>query len=183
MFKEAGLVPDKSTAGLMMSAIISDTLLFRSPTCTPADKEAGLELAKIAGVDAESYAREMFKAGRNLGDKTAEEIFFMDFKKFEIGGKMVGVGQVSTINSDEIDDLHRKISDVMDSVIEDKGLDNAFLMITDIMEESSKVVCGGSNGTGIMEKAFNVESTGDSVFLPGVVSRKKQMIPALMGAM
>ena len=183
MFKEAGLVPDKSTAGLMMSAIISDTLLFRSPTCTPADKEAGLELAKIAGVDAESYAREMFKAGSNLGDKTAEEIFFMDFKRFEIGGKMVGVGQVSTINSDEIDDLHRKISDVMDSVIEDKGLDNAFLMITDIMEESSKVVCGGSNGTGIMEKAFNVESTGDSVFLPGVVSRKKQMIPALMGAM
>ena len=71
----------------------------------------------------------------------------------------------------------------MDSVIEDKGLDNAFLMITDIMEESSKVVCGGSNGTGIMEKAFNVESTGDSVFLPGVVSRKKQMIPALTGAM
>ena len=183
MYKEAGLLPDKTTAGLMMSAIISDTLLFRSPTCTPTDKEAGLELAKIAGVDPESYAKEMFKAGSNLGDKTAEEIFFMDFKKFEIAGKMVGVGQVSTINSDEIDDLHKKISGVMDRIIEEKSLDNAFLMITDIMEESSKVVCGGSSGTDIMEKAFNVESTGDSVFLPGVVSRKKQMIPALMGAM
>ncbi len=96
MYKEAGITPDKTTAGLMMSAIISDTLLFRSPTCTPTDKEAGLALAEIAGVDPESYAKEMFKAGSNLGDKTAEEIFFMDFKKFEIGGKMVGVGQVST---------------------------------------------------------------------------------------
>lgn len=183
MYKEAGVVPDKKMAGLMLSAIISDTLLFKSPTCTPMDKLAGEELAKLAGVTAETYAKEMFKAGSDLGSKEPRDIFFMDFKKFEIEGKNIGVGQVSTINTDEIEDLHQKISGIMDEVIAEKGLDNAFLMITDIMEESSLVVCGGEGGEAIIEAAFEKQAEGDAVYLPGVVSRKKQMIPAIMGVM
>ncbi len=183
MYKEAGVTPDKKMAGLMLSAIISDTLLFKSPTCTPADKKAGEELAKLAGVTAEDFAKEMFKAGSDLGSKEPKEIFFMDFKKFEIEGKNIGVGQVSTINSDEIDDIHKKISGVMDEVLAEKGLDNAFLMITDIMEESSKVVCGGNDGINIIEQAFGKNAEGDAVYLEGVVSRKKQMIPGIMGVL
>ncbi len=183
MYKEAGVVPDKKMAGLMLSAIISDTLLFKSPTCTPMDKAAGEELAKLAGVTPETYAKEMFKAGSNLGSKDPRDIFFMDFKKFEIEGKNIGVGQVSTINTDEIDDIHKKISGIMDEVIAERCLDNAFLMITDIMEESSKVVCGGEGGIEIIEEAFGKKADGDAVYLEGVVSRKKQMIPSIMGVM
>ncbi len=183
MYKEAGVTPDKKMAGLMLSAIISDTLLFKSPTCTSMDKLAGEELAKIAGVTTETYAKEMFKAGSDLGSKEPREIFFMDFKKFEIEGKNIGVGQVSTINTDEIEDIHQKIAGIMDDVIAEKGLDNAFFMITDIMEESSKVVCGGEGGTAIIEAAFDRQAEGDAVYLPGVVSRKKQMIPSIMGVM
>lgn len=183
MYKEAGVTPDKKMAGLMLSAIISDTLLFKSPTCTPMDKAAGEELAEIAGVTPEAYAKEMFKAGSDLGSKEPRDIFFMDFKKFEIEGKNIGVGQVSTINTDEIDDIHKKISGIMDEVISEKSLDNAFLMITDIMEESSKVVCGGEGATAIIEEAFGKEADGDAVYLEGVVSRKKQMIPSIMGVM
>ena len=183
MYKEAGVVPDKKMAGLMLSAIISDTLLFKSPTCTPMDKAAGEELAKLAGVTPETYAKEMFKAGSNLGSKDTRDIFFMDFKKFEIEGKNIVVGPVSKINTDEIDDIHKKISGIMDEVIAERCLDNAFLMITDIMEESSKVVCGGEGGIEIIEEAFGKKADGDAVYLEGVVSRKKQMIPSIMGVM
>ena len=184
MYKEAGITPDKSTAGLLLSAIISDTLLFRSPTCTGHDKIAAGELAKIAEVDMESYAMDMFKAGSELGNKTAEEIFYMDFKEFDMEGKKIGVGQATTVDSAGIPDIHKKISGVIDDIIREKCLDNAFLMITDIIKESSVVVCGGKDGVEIMKKAFETEAQDeDSVFLPGVVSRKKQMIPALMGAL
>ena len=184
MYKEAGITPDKSTAGLLLSAIISDTLLFRSPTCTGHDKIAAGELAKIAEVDMESYAMDMFKAGSELGNKTAEEIFYMDFKEFDMEGRKIGVGQATTVDSAGIPDIHKKISGVIDDIIGEKCLDNAFLMITDIIKESSVVVCGGKDGVEIMKKAFETEAQDeDSVFLPGVVSRKKQMIPALMGAL
>ena len=184
MYKEAGITPDESTAGLLLSAIISDTLLFRSPTCTGHDKIAAGELAKIAEVDMESYAMDMFKAGSELGNKTAEEIFYMDFKEFDMEGKKIGVGQATTVDSAGIPDIHKKISGVIDDIIREKCLDNAFLMITDIIKESSVVVCGGKDGVEIMKKAFETEAQDeDSVFLPGVVSRKKQMIPALMGAL
>ena len=184
MYQEAGVTPDKSTAGLLLSAIISDTLLFRSPTCTGHDKIAAKELAEIADVDMDSFAMEMFKAGSELGCKTAEEIFFMDFKEFDMDGKKIGVGQATTVDSAGIADIHKKISGVMDGIVREKCLDNAFLMITDIINESSTVVCGGEDGVGIMEKAFDTKAADeDSVYLPGVVSRKKQMVPALMGVL
>ena len=129
MYKENGIEITKEMAGLMVSAILSDTLLFRSPTCTEADKAAGMELAAIAGIDPEVYAKEMFMAGSNLAEKTAEEIFNIDCKNFEMGDKVITVAQVSTINSDEIDDIHNNISEFIKGVDEDM----AFLMITDII--------------------------------------------------
>lgn len=184
MYKEKNVEIPKHIAGLLMSAITSDTLLFRSPTCTEDDKRAALDLALIAGVDIEEYAKEMFKAGSNLSDKTAEEIFFMDFKKFDMSGKIVGVGQISTVNSEEIDDLHKKISSIINGILETKGLEYAFFMITDIMKESTKLVCAGKNAVSLLAKEFNVtDIDGDSIYLEGVVSRKKQMIPAITGAL
>ena len=178
MYKENGIEITKEMAGLMVSAILSDTLLFRSPTCTEADKAAGMELATIAGIDPEVYAKEMFKAGSNLAEKTAEEIFNIDCKNFEMADKVITVAQVSTINSDEIDDIHNKISEFIKGV----DADMAFLMITDIINESSTVVCAGEGAIELMTNGFEVEADGDAVYLPGVVSRKKQMVPAIMGA-
>ena len=178
MYKENGIEITKEMAGLMVSAILSDTLLFRSPTCTEADKAAGMELAAIAGIDPEVYAKEMFKAGSNLAEKTAEEIFNIDCNNFEMGDKVITVAQVSTINSDEIDDIHNKISEFIKGV----DADMAFLMITDIINESSTVVCAGEGAIELMTNGFEVKADGDAVYLPGVVSRKKQMVPAIMGA-
>nr|MCI5863070.1 putative manganese-dependent inorganic diphosphatase [Lachnospiraceae bacterium]MDY2956092.1 putative manganese-dependent inorganic diphosphatase [Lachnospiraceae bacterium] len=182
MYKENGIEISREMAGLMVSAILSDTLLFRSPTCTEADKIAGKELAAIAGIDPEVYAKEMFKAGSNLCEKSAEEIFNIDCKKFEMGEKVITVAQVSTINSDEIEDIHKKVSDFMGEGIKASGCDMAFLMITDIINESSTVVCAGEGAIDVMTDGFEVEANGDAVYLPGVVSRKKQMVPAIMGA-
>ena len=183
MYCENNIEIDKQTAGLLVSAIISDTLLFRSPTCTEADKKAAEALADIAEINLEKYAKEMFKAGSNLESKTAAEILSIDCKQFETDSEVIAVAQVSTVNSDEIGDIADKVSAYMDEYVRDKGLSKAYLMITDILSESSSVVCAGAGAIEFAAHAFKAQPDGNILFLPGVVSRKKQIVPVIMGAL
>ena len=183
MYQEAGLEVDKQTAGLLCSAIISDTLLFRSPTCTAVDEAAARELARIAGLDIESYAMEMFSAGSNLKDKTDEEIFYQDFKRFTAGKTMIGVGQITSLNAGELRTLKERMAAFMRGAAERNGLDMVFFMLTNILTETTELVCQGQGALQLAAKAFHLDVEDDQnpvLTLPGVVSRKKQLIPELM---
>lgn len=180
MAKEKGLEIPPQIAGLMCSAIISDTLLYRSPTCTPIDKRAAGRLAEIAGIDAEKYAMEMFNAGSNLKSKSDEEIFYQDFKKFISGRHMYGVGQITSMNKEELLNVRARIEHYMENVLESRGLEMVYFMLTDILGESTDLLCEGHGAVEIVERAFGIKGENGCVRLPGVVSRKKQLIPRLM---
>ena len=166
----------------MLSAILSDTLMFRSPTCTPVDKAAAEELAKIANVDIETHAKNMFRAGSDFASKTTEEIFFQDFKKFNAAGKDFGVGQISAMGAEELDSIKGDIIAYMDTVLEEKKLNMVFMMLTDILEETTYMVCAGEGADQVMEAGYHEKKTNDSYTLKGVVSRKKRVIPVFMTA-
>ena len=183
MYQEAGVNIEPVIAGLMSSAIISDTLIFKSPTCTPDDIEAATELAKIAGIDPEVYGREMFGAGSNLDEKTDREIFYQDFKKFAINDVTVGVGQVNAMGPEDIEKIKAKEVPFIDTVTGDGGLDVVYFLMTDISTECSYVLCSGKNADTIMSQAFGVDKQQDTYILKNVVSRKKQFLPAIMEAM
>lgn len=170
----------KDIAGLMCSAIISDTLLFRSPTCTPLDKKAALALADIAGLNIEDFAREMFNAGSNLKNKSAEDIFYQDFKKFTAGKTTFGVGQVTSMNQEELDDIRTRMSSYLELAKAHHGVDMVYFMLTNILEESTELLCYGGNAEDVAASAFYQTPVDSVVPLPGVVSRKKQLIPQLM---
>lgn len=182
MYKEKGVEIPKHIAGLMCSAIISDTLMYRSPTCTPADKIAAESLAKIAGIEVEAYAMDMFNAGSNLKSKSAEEIFYQDFKKFTSGNQFFGVGQITSINSKELDAVKEKMMNYMTTAGEKHGVGMVFFMLTDILKESTELLCAGNGAYEAAVSAFHTEGDGSSIPLPGVVSRKKQLIPNLMAS-
>ena len=181
LFKENGLAPSKETAGLMLSAIISDTLLFKSPTCTQCDAKAGKELAEIAGVDLKEYGLEMLKAGTALGDKTEAELLNMDMKIFEIDGEKIGVAQVNTVNEAEVLERKEKLLAEIDNIIAEEGLKFFMLAITNILTNDSTALVSG-NGNDVIEKAFGEKVDSNLVTLKGVVSRKKQIIPPLTKA-
>ncbi|MEZ7717087.1 manganese-dependent inorganic pyrophosphatase [Leptotrichia wadei] len=181
LFKENGLAPSKETAGLMLSAIISDTLLFKSPTCTQCDAKAGKELAEIAGVDLKEYGLEMLKAGTALGDKSEAELLNMDMKIFEIDGKKIGVAQVNTVNEAEVLERKEKLLAEIDNIIAKEGLKFFMLAITNILTNDSTALVSG-NGNDVIEKAFGEKVDSNLVTLKGVVSRKKQIIPPLTKA-
>lgn len=181
LFKENGLAPSKETAGLMLSAIISDTLLFKSPTCTQCDAKAGKELAEIAGVDLKEYGLEMLKAGTALGDKSEAELLNMDMKIFEIDGEKIGVAQVNTVNEAEVLERKEKLLAEIDNIIAKEGLKFFMLAITNILTNDSTVLVSG-NGNDVIEKAFGEKVDSNLVTLKGVVSRKKQIIPPLTKA-
>ena len=183
MYKEAGLTPDKDIAGLMLSAICSDTLLLTSPTCTGHDKIAAKELEKIAGVDMEEYAMAMFKAGSQWGNKAPEEILTSDFKKFEMGGRTVGVDQVNVTDASAIEDIYAKVAPALDGFMKEVGADNIFIMVTDIIKGNSELIAAGNGGVELMERTFGRKAEGDRMFLEGVVSRKKQIVPPLTEAL
>ena len=178
LFKENGLAPSKETAGLMLSAIISDTLLFKSPTCTQCDAKAGKELAEIAGVDLKEYGLEMLKAGTALGDKSEAELLNMDMKIFEIDGEKIGVAQVNTVNEAEVLERKEKLLAEIDNIIAKEGLKFFMLAITNILTNDSTALVSG-NGNDVIEKAFGEKVDSNLVTLKGVVSRKKQIIPPL----
>jgi manganese-dependent inorganic pyrophosphatase len=192
MYKENNIEIDQQTAGLLMSAIISDTLLFRSPTCTPLDEKTGRELAKIAGVDIEKYAFSMFSAGSNLKGKTIQEIFYQDFKHFSAGKVEFGVSQVTSLNKEELEQLKEGLEDFAFNALKAEKLDMSFIMLTNILDRSTDLLAVGTGAGQLVENAFgytperrpgkNKDDKSDgswSVILPGVVSRKKQLVPAL----
>ena len=181
LFKENGLAPSKETAGLMLSAIISDTLLFKSPTCTQCDAKAGKELAEIAGVDLKEYGLEMLKAGTALGDKSEAELLNMDMKIFEIDGAKIGVAQVNTVNEAEVLERKEKLLAEIDNIIAKEGLKFFMFAITNILSNDSVALVSG-DGNDIIEKAFGEKVDSNLVTLKGVVSRKKQIIPPLTKA-
>lgn len=183
IFTEMGLEIERAIAGLLCCAIISDTLMFRSPTCTPADKTAAEELAKLAGIDIEQMAVEMFAAGSNLANKTDEEIFYQDFKKFTSGEIQFGVGQISSMNKEELKQIKTRVLSYISKSCSEKNDEMIFFMLTDVMEESSELIYYGNGAQGLVAKAFGVNGSGASVFIRGLVSRKKQLIPELMTAM
>lgn len=188
MYQEAGVKVEPKIAGLLCSAIVSDTLLFRSPTCTAVDEMAARALADIAGIDIEKYAMEMFSAGSNLKDKSDEEIFYQDFKRFTSGKVTIGVGQITSLNGDELDRLKGRMEAFMEKALENNGLDMIFFMLTNILTETTDLVCEGQGALQLAGKAFHkdielLEEEGlkkSVLCLPGVVSRKKQLIPELM---
>ena len=181
LFKENNFVPSKETAGLMLSAIISDTLLFKSPTCTECDVKAGKELAEIAGVNTDEYGLEMLKAGTALGDKSEAELLNMDMKIFEIDGSKIGVAQVNTVNESEVLERKEKLLAEIDNIIEKEGLKFFMFAITNILSNDSVALVSG-DGNDIIEKAFGEKVDSNLVTLKGVVSRKKQIIPPLTKA-
>ncbi|MCR4756762.1 MAG: putative manganese-dependent inorganic diphosphatase [Butyrivibrio sp.] len=182
MYKEYQVEIDKTIAGLLMAAILSDTLMFKSPTCTLIDKQAGEELARIAGVDYESFAKEMFHAGSNLSGKTATEILHQDFKKFTVDDLTIGIGQINSMSAEELSEIKEKIMPELSKVSSDDGLDMLFFMLTNIIDESSEIIFTGAKAQHTLGSAFGVTTKGDSAILPGVVSRKKQLLPNIVEA-
>ena len=175
-------IPPK-IAGLLCAAIISDTLMFRSPTCTQQDKIAASALALIADIKIEDFAREMFKAGSNLKDKAPEEIFYQDYKKFIAEGNVAfGVGQISSMDEEELQEIKVRLKPFMVSECGRHGITRVYFMLTNIMDESSDVIYYGEGSEEMGKIAFRQEPEDKCFHLKGVVSRKKQMIPAMMEA-
>lgn len=181
LYKENGKSIPKEIAGLMLSAIISDTLLFKSPTCTDQDVAAAKELAEIAGVDAEAYGLEMLKAGADLSDKTVEQLISLDAKEFSMGEAKVEIAQVNAVDTNDVLARQAKIEAVINKVIDEKGLDLFFFVVTDILNNDSVGLALGKEASAV-EKAYNVSLTNNTAILKGVVSRKKQIVPVLTDA-
>lgn len=183
MYQENGVEVDPTNAALLCSAIISDTLMFRSPTCTPLDETTARTLAEIAGIEIESLAQEMFNAGSNLKGKTAEEICFLDFKQFTVNDTVFGVGQVNSMSADELKEIKNIVLPHLEKARQNHGLNMIFFMLTNIITESSELLCCGADAREKIISAFDLrEDTGD-LMLRGVVSRKKQLVPTLVGAL
>ena len=180
MYQESGIPIGKVIASLLCSAIISDTLMFRSPTCTMVDRNAAQELAEIAEVKIEELANDMFRAGSNLRSKTPEEIFYQDFKKFSMNDTTFGVGQINSMNSEELTELKGRLYPYMKDMIKHAGVQMIFFMLTDIVKESTELIFVGEDAEQLIADAFGIRAQGDSFILRDVVSRKKQLIPAIM---
>ena len=177
LYQENNVEVDKKIAGLLCSAIISDTLMFRSPTCTPKDKKAAEELAKIAGIEIQEHAEKMFRAGSSLADKTPEEIFYQDFKKFSGNDKNFGAGQISSMDKTELEQLRPKIAVYMEGAVKEGEM--LFFLLTNILTESSDLVFAGEGAKELVETAFG-EPEENWVHVPGLVSRKKQFVPSVL---
>lgn len=180
-FKEYGLEISKDTAGLLLGAVISDTLLFKSPTCTPVDTKIAKELAAIAGVDIMEFGMEMFKAGTSLVGKTVEEIFNQDYKRFNFGELCVGVAQVNTMDFEGFMPYKEEMLAYMDTVANNNHMEFTLLLLTDVINANSEIFVAGPNPQ-YVENAFGVQLKDHQASLPGVISRKKQVVPAITNA-
>ena len=183
MYQEQKVAIDKKVAGLLCSAILSDTLMYRSPTCTPLDKAVAEELAQIADINIEEHAKAMFQAGSDFGSKTPEEIFYQDFKTFSQDGVEFGVGQLSAMTQEELEQVRDKLLPYLRDVLVERKIEMVFVMLTNIIEETTYLICAGEKADDLVEKAYHVHKEGDYHVLKGVVSRKKQLIPMFMSAM
>lgn len=182
MFEEQDVEMPSHIAGLLLGAVVSDTLLFKSPTCTPVDTKIAKKLAEIAGVDIQEFAMEMFKAGTSLVGKTVDEIFNQDFKKFSFDNLQVGVAQVNSMDIEGFLPYKKDMLDYMNKFAEDNNLEFTLLLLTDIINANSEIFVGGPRPE-LVEKAFNVQLTDRQGTLEGVISRKKQVVPAITAIM
>ena len=182
-YREAGIEIEPKIAGLLLAAIVSDTLMYRSPTCTAIDRAAAEDLAAIAGIDVKDFAKQMFNAGSDLKTKTPEEIFYQDFKKINIDETEFGVGQISSMNEEELENLKKKLLPYMEKVAAETELSMIFFMLTNILEESTELIYCGKNAKQLGADGFYTKAGENATVLPGVVSRKKQLIPAFMNAL
>lgn len=180
MYKENQVEVPPQIAGLLCSAIWSDTLVYRSPTCTHIDKASAEELAKIANISVDQYAKEMFAAGSNLSSKSPEEIFYQDFKKFTANNITFGVGQINSMNQEELESIKDKLVPYMAKAYKDHSVSMIFFMLTNILESSTEMLYQGNGAKELLINAFKLGSDQDEIYLRGVVSRKKQLIPSLM---
>ncbi|CAI3375566.1 manganese-dependent inorganic pyrophosphatase [Enterococcus cecorum] len=178
LYKENNVEVPKNIAGMMLSAIVSDTLLFKSPTCTQEDVQAAKELAEIAGVDLEGYGLEMLKAGTNLGTKSASELIDLDAKSFPMGGSNLRIAQVNTVDLAEVFARQAELESAMQEANAANGYDLFVLVVTNILDSDSEILIVGEPKENV-EKAFNVTLDNNRALLKGVVSRKKQVVPQL----
>lgn len=181
MYKEKGITVPAKIAGMMLSAIVSDTLLFKSPTCTQEDIDAANELAALASVDLNSYGLDLLKAGTNLGTKTEAELLDLDAKSFPMADKTVRIAQVNTVDLDEVFARQDALREAMLSANVENGYDLFLLLVTNVLDSDSELLVAGEPRDKVTE-AFGVQLTNDRAFLPGVVSRKKQIVPQLTEA-
>ncbi|MCI1592260.1 manganese-dependent inorganic pyrophosphatase [Heyndrickxia oleronia] len=182
MYKENGVAISKETAGLMLSAIISDSLLFKSPTCTDQDIAAAKELAEIAKVDVDTYGLAMLKAGADLSDKSIEQLISLDAKEFQMGTHKVEVAQVNAVDTNDVLARKEELEVALTNKISEKNLDLFLFVVTDILNSDSVAIALG-NAASAVEKAFNVSLENNTAILKGVVSRKKQIVPQLTDAL
>jgi manganese-dependent inorganic pyrophosphatase len=178
LYKEHGVQIKPEIAGLMLSAIISDTLLLKSPTCTPEDEAAVHELAAIAGVEFATYGLSMLKAGADLSDKSINELINLDAKEFQMGAYKVQIAQVNAVDTDDVLNRQAELEESLQQAVADKQLDLFVFVVTDILRSDSVVVPVGRI-VDVVERAFNVKLVNNRAVLPGVVSRKKQIVPVL----
>jgi len=178
LYKENGKTVPANIAGLMLSAIISDSLLFKSPTCTAQDVAAAKELAAIAGVDADSYGLDMLKAGADLSDKTISQLISLDAKEFQMGQAKVEIAQVNAVDVNDVLSKQAELEDALTGIINEKGLDLFLFVVTDILNNDSVGLALGKAADAV-EEAYSVKIENNRAFLKGVVSRKSQIVPVL----
>lgn len=183
MYQEKGVEIPKNIAGLMMAAIISDTLMFHSPTVTEVDKAAANHLSEICGVELEEFAIDMFGAGSNLSDKDADEIFKQDYKNFSVNGFDFGVGQINSMNSIELEEIKEKIVPYIKEHMAELPVDMCFFMLTNIVYEKTELLCFGDRAEELVKDAFRLSKTQHKFELKNLVSRKKQLIPAFVSVL
>ena len=180
MYRESGVELTEKIAGLLCSAILSDTLIYRSPTCTDTDREAAEALAQIAGIDTEQYAAEMFAAGSKLSSKSPEEIFYQDFKKFVANDLVFGVGQITSMDRQELVAIKDKLLPYMEKALANHEVEMLFFMLTDILQGTTELLYHGNGARELAVKAFHLPEDTKQIILQDTVSRKKQIIPAMM---
>lgn len=180
MYRENNIEIDKTTAALLCSAIISDTLLFRSPTCTIVDEMVAKELASIAEIDMQELAQNMFRAGSDLKGKTAEEICYQDFKQFTVGDVKFGVGQINSMDVEELAEIKEVLNPYLETVAKRHELDMVFFMLTNILDEKTDLLYFGKGAKEQVMEAYELPGESETIELEGVVSRKKQFIPTFV---
>lgn len=183
MYQENGVEIPKNIAGLLMAAIISDTLMFRSPTCTDIDRKAAEELSGICGVEIEEFAVDMFGAGSDLSSREPEDIFRQDMKRFEVNDIEFCVSQINSMNSIELKEIQEKLVPYLEEVFPSLGVGMAFVMLTNIVKESTELLCFGEKSKEVVKEAFQLHGDMNRVILKGLVSRKKQLIPSLVSVL
>jgi len=172
----------KNIAGLMLSAIISDTVLFRSPTCTETDKEMAHKLAAIAGVDIDSYGLDMLKAGADISDLTNDEIVRTDMKEFSEAGQTISIGQISVMDTTDVLAKQAELVAALEALRTTNGYAASYIMVTNILDESTTLIYSGDVES-VVVNAFGKDVKDNAVFLPNTMSRKKQIVPPILGAM